>query len=76
MPRRRTTRAIPEADRERFLHAATEFHRFLIEQQTMLHTGCDDYRALRDMHCKLVETICKVTGEDPPWMKIGPRLMG
>ncbi len=73
MARRRTQKIMSEADRVRFLDTATEFHRLLVEQQIKLHTGCDDFRALRDLHCKLVETICKVTGEDPPWMQIGPR---
>lgn len=73
MGRRAKSKKLSGIETARLLEAATALHRACCDP--LLNVSSDDYRALRDLHQAMCETIRKL-GHDLPWVSYASRMHG
>jgi hypothetical protein len=62
-------------DIDRFIEQMTAMHGTVNEYNRNLRTDGEHYRAMRDLHAAIVETVRRVTGKEVPWNPM-PSMIG
>ncbi|TIV76849.1 MAG: hypothetical protein E5V93_11490 [Mesorhizobium sp.] len=65
--RRNKARQLSESELERFMMAAGELHRSIVDP--LISTQCDHYRSMQTLHEALLKAVKDITGKDAAFIR-------
>ncbi|MDX8530159.1 hypothetical protein RFM42_04175 [Mesorhizobium sp. VK25D] len=67
MVRRNKAKQLSDVELERFMAAAGELHRSIVDP--LISTQCDHYRSIQTLHEALLKAVKDITGKDAAFIR-------